>query len=143
MCSKAKIKLLLPLPWIKKSFQAFSLDSICDLPNVNKLFKQPKEGKLDSLFVAFWPSTWPKMPFRVMHWKEVTHSNGSYERKSHGWKLADEIGHAKKHSHGTLIDWCTGREWPVNCMTVISAWSRSNMRFQRLSGRSSGRWTII
>ena len=30
----------------------------------------------------------------------------------------DEV---KKNSHGTLIDWCTGRERPVNCMTVISA----------------------
>ena len=29
---------------------------------------------------------------KVMHWKEVTHSNGSYERKSRGRKLADEIG---------------------------------------------------
>ena len=38
-------------------------------------------------------------------------------------------------SHGTVTDWCTGREWPVNCMTVISAWWRSNMPFQRLSGR--------
>ena len=26
--------------------------------------------------------TRPKIPFKVMHWKEVTHSNGSYERKS-------------------------------------------------------------
>ena len=24
-----------------------------------------------------------------------------------------------KNSHGTLIDWCTRREWPLNCMTVI------------------------
>ena len=40
-------------------------------------------------------------------------------------------------SHYTLIDWCTGREWPVNCMTVISAGWRSIMPFQR----SSGRWT--
>ena len=31
-----------------------------------------------------------------MHRKEVTHSNGSYERKSRGWKLADEMGRAKK-----------------------------------------------
>ena len=31
-----------------------------------------------------------------MHRKEVTHSNGSYERKSRGRKLADEIGRAKK-----------------------------------------------
>ena len=27
--------------------------------------------------VIFWPSTRPKMPFKVMHRKEVTHSNGS------------------------------------------------------------------
>ncbi len=46
--------------------------------------------------------TRPKMPFKVMHRKEVTHSNGSYERKSRGRKLADEMGQAKKNSHGTL-----------------------------------------
>ena len=82
------------------------------------------------------------MPFKVIHRKEVTHSDGSYKRKSRGRKLADERGRAKK-SHDTLIDWHTGREWPLNCMRVISAWWRLNMRFQRLSGRSSGRWTII
>ena len=48
--------------------------------------------------------TRPKMPFRVMHRKEVTHSNGSYERKSRGRKLADEMGRGKKKSHYTLID---------------------------------------
>ena len=37
-----------------------------------------------------------------MHRKEVTHSNGSYERKSRGRKLADEMGRTKKNSHGTL-----------------------------------------
>ena len=36
-----------------------------------------------------------KMPFKVMHRKEVIHSNGSYERKSGGRKLADEMGRAK------------------------------------------------
>ena len=41
---------------------------------------------------------------KVMHRKEVTHFNGSYERKSCGRKLADENGRAKKNSHGTLID---------------------------------------
>ena len=40
--------------------------------------------------------TRPKMPFKVTHRKEVTHSNGSYERKSHGRKLADEMGRGKK-----------------------------------------------
>ena len=33
---------------------------------------------------------------KVMHRKEVTHSNGSYERKSCGRKLADEMGRARK-----------------------------------------------
>ena len=36
------------------------------------------------------------MPFKGMHRKEVTHSNGSYERKSRGRKLADEMGRGKK-----------------------------------------------
>ena len=69
---------------------------------------------------------------KVMHRKEVTHSNGSYEKKSRKrtWLMIWD----KVKSHGTLIDWCTRREWPVNCMTVISAWWRSSMPFQRLSG---------
>ena len=33
---------------------------------------------------------------KVMHRKEVTHSDGSYERKSRGRKLADEMGQVKK-----------------------------------------------
>ena len=40
--------------------------------------------------------TRPKMPFKVMHRKEVIHSNGSYERKSRGRKLANEMGRARK-----------------------------------------------
>ena len=42
--------------------------------------------------------TRPKMPFKVTHRKEVTHSNGSYKRKSRGRKLADEMGRGKKIS---------------------------------------------
>ena len=93
------------------------------------------------LYFGLWPGQ--KCHSKVMHRKEVTHSNGSYERKSRGRKLADEMGRGKKNSHGTLIDWCTRREWPVNCMTVISAWWRSIIPFQRSSWRLSGRWTII
>ena len=44
-----------------------------------------------------------------------------------------------KKNYDTLIDWCTGREWPMNWMTDIFAWWRLNIRFQRSSGRSSGR----
>ena len=51
------------------------------------------------------------------------------------WQLWEEIAWDKVKSRATVIDWCTGREWPVNCMTVFSAWWRSNMPFQRLSGR--------
>ena len=52
---------------------------------------------LDKVYVlCFDLLTRPIMPFKVMHRKEVTHSNGSYERKSRGRKLADEMGRAKK-----------------------------------------------
>ena len=56
------------------------------------------------LMLCFDLLTRPKMAFKVMHRKEVTHSNGSYERKSRGRKLADEMGRGKKKSHYTLID---------------------------------------
>ena len=41
--------------------------------------------------------TRPKMPFKVMHRKDVTHSNVSYERKLRGRRLADEMGRGKKN----------------------------------------------
>ena len=47
--------------------------------------------------VVFRPSTRPKCHSKVMHRKEETHSNGSYEKKSRGWKLADEMGRGKKN----------------------------------------------
>ena len=65
---------------------------------------------------------------KVMHRKKVTHSDGSYEKKSRRqpWLTIWD----KVKSHGTLIDWCTRREWPLNSMTVISAWWWSNMPVQ-------------
>ena len=75
-----------------------------------------------STYVMFWPFDPAKNAIQGGHRKEVTHSSGSYERKSRGRKLADEMGRGKKKkSHYTLIDWRTGREWPLNWMTVISA----------------------
>ena len=71
----------------------------------------PWKGKGKGVLVlCFDLLTQPKMPFKVMHRKEVTHSDGSYERKSRGRKLADEMGRGKKKSHYTLIDSGTGRE---------------------------------
>ena len=49
---------------------------------------------LPMLYFDLWPGQ--KCHSKVMHWKKVTHSNGSYERKSRGRKLADEIGWGKK-----------------------------------------------
>ena len=48
------------------------------------------------IMICFDLLTRPKMPFKAMHRKEVTHSNGSYVRKSRGRKLADEMGRGKK-----------------------------------------------
>ena len=79
--------------------------------------------------VVYWPSTPPDMPFQR---RGSAYSIGVGEL---GWRCGTGL-----KSHGTLIDWCTGREWPVNCMTVISAWWRKNMPFQRYW---EGDWTII
>ena len=83
------------------------------------------------LYIDLWPGQ--ICDSKVMHRKEVTHSDGSYEKKSRRWAWRTIWDKVK--SHGILIVWCTGREWPVNGMTVIFAWWRSNMPFQKLSGR--------
>ena len=53
---------------------------------------------LNNLMVMLYFGLRPGQKFhsKVMHRKEVTHSNGSYERKSRGRKLADEMGRGKK-----------------------------------------------
>ena len=95
----------------------------------------PIDRTLSVLYFDLWPGQ--TCHSKVMHRKEVTHSNGTYEEKSRRWTW--QQNGTRKKSHDALIDWCTGREWPLNCMTVISAWWRSNMPFQTLSGH----WTII
>ena len=100
--------------------------------------KISKEIILD-VIVIFWPSPLPKNAIR--RW--CTGNSDIFQ-----WPVIerDRVGGLR------LIIWdkmkvplqrCTGREWPVNCMTVISAWWRLNIRFQRSSGRSCGRWIII
>ena len=59
---------------------------------------------------------------------EVAHSDDSYGKKSR--RRASLTIWDKVKSRGTVTDWCTWREWPVNCMTVISARWQSNMPFQ-------------
>ena len=63
--------------------------------------------------------------------RQICHSKDGGSAYSIGvGELGWQYGTGLK-SHGTVTNWCTGREWPVNCMTVISAWWRSNMPFQR------------
>ena len=45
----------------------------------------PGSNSNEEVLLYFDPSTQPKVPFKVMHRKEVTHSNGSYERKLCRW----------------------------------------------------------
>ena len=91
-----------------------------------------------AISVVYWPSTRPIMPFPKWctgrKWHIPMASNRKKSRRRNWLTKWDKV-----KAHDTLIDWCTGSEWPLNCMTVISAWRRSNMPFQRLSGRLSGR----
>ena len=68
----------------------------------------------------------PNIPFQGWKWHIPMASYGKKLRRQAWLIIWDKV-----KSRGTVADWCTGREWPVNCMTVISAWWRSNMPFQR------------
>ena len=77
--------------------------------------------------VVYWPSTRPNMPFqRQRKWLIPMASNRKKSRRRVWLTIWDKV-----KSRSTVTDWCTGREWPVNCMTVISARWQSNMPFQR------------
>ncbi len=65
---------------------------------------------------------------------EVAYSIGVGEL---GWQYGTGL-----KSYGTVTDWCTGREWPVNCMTVISTRWWSNMPFQRRR-KCIFRWPVV
>ncbi len=123
------------------------------------ILEEVKTREEQHTIVVFWPSTRPKMPFRLMHRKEVTHSNGSYpiypiyqplrsgriwhnvnffkqswlrsyERKSRGRKLAHEMGRGEK------FPWYTHRL--THRKRVTSELHDSYFRLV-----TSGRWTII
>ena len=92
--------------------------------------------------VIFWPSTRPKNA--IPRWctgRKWHIPLASNRKRSRGRIKAYNMGQGEGPT--VPLQWYTGREWPVNCMTVISAWWRLNIRFQRSSGRSCGRWIII
>ena len=59
--------------------------------------------KTHCCILTFWPGQ--KCHSSVVHRKEVTHSNGSYERKSRGQKLADEMGQGEGPTVPLQSDW--------------------------------------
>ena len=66
------------------------------------------------------------MPFqRRRKWHIPMASYGERSRRRAWLTIWDKV-----KSRVTVTDWYTGREWPVNCMTVISVWWRWNMPFQ-------------
>ena len=72
------------------------IDEVKILPSKMTLTETFCPNRIALYVLCFDLLTRPKMPFKVMHRKEVTHSNGSYERKSRGRKLTDEMGRARK-----------------------------------------------
>ena len=67
-----------------------------DAKNSIDVFKRLTRNITYKKTVVLWPLTRPKMPLQGDAPMEVTHSNGSYGRKSRGRKLADEMGRGKK-----------------------------------------------
>ena len=74
---------------------------------------------------------------KVMHRKEMTHSDGSYEKKSRRRALLTVWDKIKSHS--TLIDWCTGKS------DLWTAWQLFPLDDDQTchSKEWVGDWTII
>ena len=75
-----------------------------------------------------------------MHLKEVTHSNGSYERKSRGRKLADEMGRGKK------FPWYTHRlmhRKRVTCELHDSYFRLMTIKHSQSRRKSSASWVPV
>ena len=95
-----------------------------------------------STVVIFWLSPRPKNTIPRWYTGRKWHiPMASNRKRSRGRIKAYDMGQGE----GPIVplQWCTGRELPLNCITVISAWWRLNIRFQRSSRRSCGRWVII
>ena len=69
-----------------------------------------------SLYVVYWPSTRSNMPFQVMHRKEVTHSDGSYEKKSlrQAWLTKWDIVHSYTDAPEESDLWTAWQLFPLD-----------------------------
>ena len=86
--------------------------------------------KISWAFVVYWPLTWLNMPFqrrRELHILLV--SDGKRLRRRAWLTIWDWV-----KIPCTVTNWCTGRGWPVNCMTVVIVfnWNHFEMRLLNL-----------
>ena len=137
-----------------KKLQKCNLLKIC-IKLMNKLYHLIKTWNTFSIWFSKRICCFYNDAF-VMFWS-LTRPKNAIPRWCTGWKWHIPMASNRKRSRGRIkaynmgqgegltvpLQWCTGREWPVNCMTDTSAWWRLNIRFQRSSGWSCGRWIII
>ena len=96
-----------------------------ELIHIKKHFILAKISKMTANQTKVWLLYIDLRPGQTCHSKD-SGSAYSIDVGELGWQYGTGL-----KSHGTVTNLCTGREWPVNCMTVISARWRSNMPFQR------------
>ena len=138
-----ELELFDKMEWLEIVFLTFKQDLYLNcMLMLNRIVWNGIVFDIESVIVIFWPSTRPKNAIQRWYTGRKWHIPMASNRKRlRGRIKAYEMGQGEGPT--MPLQWCTGREWPVNCMTVISAWSRLNIRFQRSSGRSCGRWLII
>ena len=104
---------ILTIRRILKGVRAKNLQVTILFVDFSKAFDSIHRGKMEQILLLYFDPAKNAIPrwgtgrrwhilMAVMRGNRV---GGSWQMK---W---DEL----KNSHGTLIDWCTGREWPVNC----------------------------
>ena len=117
---------LLHIDWLRHCWQIRNRHIVKLYLFVSYFYVNSGESLLRWFFCCI--STFDPAKHAIPKTVEVIHSDGSYGKK---WRRRTWLTiWDKVKSHGIVIDWCTGREWFVNCMTVISAWWQSNMPFQ-------------
>ena len=97
-----------------------------------KYLYRVESGWISNSFVIFWPLTQPK---------------NAIPRWCTGRKWHIPMASNRKRSRGRIkaynMSYGATTVMHRKRVTVISAWWRLNIRFQRSSGRSCGRWIII
>ena len=97
----------------------------------------PQTPKMLENIVIFWPSTRPKNA--IPRWctgRKWHIPIASNRKRSRGRIKADNMGQGEGPTVPLQSD-ATGREWPLNCMTVISAWWRLKHSISKIEWASN------